>query len=136
MSRQFLSRARQLEVDVARQTHKLLVNGTPVDKGVARSNWLISIGFEIDAVIPARVPGRHLGIDETANAQATIEAGLGVLMSALTPGNEGQIFIQNNVPYIDKLNEGYSGQAPSGFVESAIKEGLDIALSRARKLTE
>lgn len=130
LSRKFLTKAQQLEVDVAKETHRLLVLNTPVDKGVARSNWLITVGFETDAVIAAHFPGQHLGLSETANAQATIEAGLNVLISALTKEGEQQIFIQNNVPYIEKLNAGSSSQAPGLFVEMAIQQGLEIVRKR------
>ncbi len=32
----------------------------------------------------------------------------------------GRLFLSNNVPYISRLNDGSSGQAPAGFVQAAI----------------
>ena len=41
---------------------KVAASGTPVDKGVARSNWRLSIGARTFSVIPAYSPGHKLGI--------------------------------------------------------------------------
>jgi hypothetical protein len=36
----------------------------------------------------------------------------------------GSIFIANNLPYIVPLNNGHSQQAPMGFIQTAILNGI------------
>jgi len=38
--------------------------------------------------------------------------------------NYNTVVTQNSVPYIQRLNEGYSKQAPAGYVEKTIDETL------------
>lgn len=103
---------------------KSLVRNTPVDKGVARSNWRVGIGAPTRAVIGAYAPGSKLGIGESANASAAINAGRARINSvrSTSRGLETAIYISNAVPYIGKLNSGSSTQAPAGFVETALLE--------------
>jgi len=103
---------------------KSLVRNTPVDKGVARSNWRVGIGAPTRSVIEAYSPGKKLGIGETANASAAINIGRARINSVRgsSTGLGTAIYITNAVPYIGRLNAGYSGQAPAGFVETALLE--------------
>jgi hypothetical protein len=107
----------------ARSTLKLLVYHTPVDKGVARSNWRVTIGNQATAKIPAYFPGRHLGLSERANANAAIATGFAKI-DQLRPGRGNPLgsalYIRNNVPYIERLNAGYSAQAGAGWVNDAV----------------
>lgn len=111
-----------------------LVSATPVDTGHARANWQVGVGFPIEDELGATVrtgPARDARgrfIRGPANsstversAAATIEAGKSTL-SLRQP--ERPIFITNNVPYIERLNEGWSAQAPAGFVQLAIQSAL------------
>lgn len=115
----------RLVKSVAKRALRRLVWATPVDKGVARSNWRVGIGAAPTAVIPAYAPGRHLGINETANGQAAINAGI-ARINGFSPGQgralKKSISIANNTPYIGALNAGSSKQAPAGFVEVALDE--------------
>lgn len=110
---------------------KALVRGTPVDTGRARSNWRVGIGAPTSAEIDPYSPGRHLGINESANANAAIAAGLARINSVKGKAGLGlttAIYISNNTKYIGRLNSGYSKQAPAGFVEKALIEAkLEIA---------
>lgn len=99
-----------------------LVLSTPVDKGVARSNWLASVGSSRSDQIPAYAPGSKLGLAERANAEGAIRQAQGA-MAARLPGQD--CFITNNVPYIETLNNGYSAQAPPSFVQLAIQRGVE-----------
>lgn len=106
---------------------KALINATPVDKGVARSNWRVGIGASTSAVIDAYSPGKKLGIGERANANAAIAAGFARIdgvrgVSGRGGGLKTAIYISNSVPYIEKLNAGFSKQAPAGFIEVALSE--------------
>ena len=103
---------------------KVAASGTPVDKGVARSNWRISIGARTFSVIPAYSPGNKLGIGERANLNAVLAAGRAKLLG-LKLGQS--VILTNNVDYIDDLNAG----SPGGFVEAAgVAARLSIASTR------
>ena len=94
---------------------RVMAGGTPVDKGVARSNYRVSKGSRTFAIIPAYSPGKDLGIGEQANLRAVLAQGRAAL-SDLKPGQAA--FITNNVPYIEQLNNGSSKQSPGGFLEA------------------
>jgi hypothetical protein len=98
--------------------HGRLVEGTPVDTGWARSNWLPSVGTP---------RAETVGEPGSLNAGA---ADLGKLEVADWGIANGPIYITNNVPYIQRLNAGSSKQAPAGFVESAIQTEVDKANKR------
>lgn len=88
-----------------------VVVSTPVDTGRARSGWGAGIG--------SSSPGH--GFDQAG--QGTVTRGRGVIGTR----RAGQdIFISNNVPYITRLNEGSSAQAPAMFVQSAINQAVSI----------
>lgn len=141
-SRNIRSHASRIEnnsVKLVKKTSKRalrnLVLGTPVDKGVARSNWRVSLGAPTRAVIPAYSPGRHLGIGERANARAAIAAGnatIDRLRAGPTRRGAGSaVYISNNIPYLDRLRAGYSGQQPDDWVSLALMEArLEIASTR------
>lgn len=114
---------------VAKSTLKLLVLKTPVDKGDARSNWRVSIGNQTFARIPAYAPGRHLGLGERANANAAIAIGFAKI-EQLRPGRGNPLgsalYITNNVPYIERLNAGYSKQAPPGYINDCVSKAKSV----------
>lgn len=83
-----------------------LVRTTPVDTGRARANWLPSLN----------VPDNRQ-IDGPASNKPPIDQAIAAYKLADT------ILISNNLPYIRKLNEGSSQQAPAGFVDSALAKG-------------
>ena len=86
--------------------------GTPVDTGWARANWFANVG----------VPTTETAGDPEDVAAATAQqqqAGLGSVLAYKLVA--GPVFISNNVPYILRLNEGSSKQAPAGFVQKAIQ---------------
>lgn len=106
---------------------KALVRATPVDEGVARSNWRVGIGGTPTAIIKAYAPGKNLGIGERANANAAIAAGFARIdtvrgVSGRGGGLKTAVIIVNNTPYIEVLNAGSSKQAPAGFIQMALSE--------------
>ena len=85
-----------------------LVYSTPVDTGRARSNWQVEIDRPASGTVdpvPAAVA--------LERAAATVQRSM--------PGST--IHITNNLPYIGRLNEGWSAQAPAGYVETAVLAG-------------
>lgn len=81
--------------------------------GRFRGNWTVSVGSEDDTVKKEVDPA----------GTATIAAGKAVLGDGVPL--EPKIFIQNNLPYAQRLNEGWSSQAPAGFIEKAIVAGFE-----------
>lgn len=92
---------------------------TPVDTSEALSNWLTTLRSETSARIPARFLGEG-GSTRTASASETISEARSVL-AGKKPGDA--VYLSNNVPYIRRLNEGYSRQAPAGYVERSVMIG-------------
>ena len=85
------------------QAFNEVVQGTPVDKGIARASWLMgntnsgAIGSKILNVSPLEVP----------------EIG-------------GSVTLFSNLPYIERLEDGYSLQAPTGMVKIAVARWPNI----------
>jgi len=90
---------------VALDIDRRLVLATPVDTGRARSNWLASVGAPRRDEVPAR------------DAGSAIAEAAGVIAAA---PEFPLIYLSNNLPYIQRLNDGSSKQAPAAFVETAI----------------
>jgi len=84
-----------------------LVQETPVDTSEARSAWLVSVGAPDNTEINMRDPA------------AAISNGLAKINSAPTYTN---LYIQNTKPYIGKLNEGSSLQAPAKYIDRIIAQ--------------
>lgn len=81
-----------------------VVLNTPVDTGRARGNWQTTVN--------APASGDIAGVRSPGAVEAEARANMGELKDT--------VFITNNLPYIGKLNEGSSKQAPARFVESEV----------------
>lgn len=81
--------------------------GTPVDTGHARANWVPSL------VDPFR---------DEVEGESAHESGVAAVIGYKL--GDGPAWVSNNVPYILRLNDGWSAQQPAGFVERAIAETL------------
>jgi len=82
---------------------------TPVDTGRARGNWQVAIGS---------VPSGTLDLND-ASGTATVSKA-----TAATAGVKAGdvIYLVNNLPYAQRLEDGYSGQAPAGMVGLTVQE--------------
>lgn len=98
-----------------------VVDATPVDTGRARSNWQVSLDSPNEIVIQPYAPGMRLGRGETSNKNASIAQANSVIN--LRRSRE-KLIIQNNVPYINKLNSGSSQQNPEPFVYVSVLKGI------------
>lgn len=87
--------------------------GTPIDTGWARNNWVPAIGAPLEA--PVATP-------ETTSPGA--QRGALAQVAARYRLAQGPIFISNNVPYIGRLNDGHSQQSPAGFIQAAITRAI------------
>lgn len=108
----------------ALQIDQLVVTATPVDTGRAASNWLVNLNSPKRAVVDPRGEG-------AAAKGPTIEEGMGVINSS-RPGDE--IWISNNVEYINQLNEGTSPQALPNFVQTAMLEAAAAIRSKYHRI--
>jgi len=92
---------------------------TPVDKGRARGNWQPSIGGVMGGTVEQLDPS---GAATIASIQAmTAQFGIGEVM-----------YLANNLPYIKRLEEGYSQQAPAGMVALTVQSfqrAIDAAVA-------
>ena len=114
-ARRIKNRAKQVEEgvnrvikDAAIGVDQTVVLATPVDTGRARANWRTSLGSPIREAT------------EDTNWGGELAASVATIKGRKTDEN---IYISNNVPYIGRLNDGSSAQAPSGFVQTAIRVG-------------
>ena len=99
----------QIGRKVALELFKRVIYKTPVDTGRARSNWQVTIGTTASGTVE---------IDDKSGA-ATM--GKAVADSrGLKAGDT--IYLTNNLPYIRKLEEGWSRQAPAGMVALTVQE--------------
>jgi hypothetical protein len=103
---------------VALEAHRQVTQQTPVGNpstwkstapkgyvgGQARSNWFMNIGA-------AHSTSTDTSFANISAAETTAQS--------IQPDNE--IHITNNLSYIERLNDGWSRQAPANFVQSAVQ---------------
>ena len=82
--------------------------------GTARRNWRASLNVPLEDTVD--------GVDQSG--QATLNEQERVIAGFTWPGNMS-IWITNNLPYILPLNDGWSTQAPAGFIEAAVRSAED-----------
>lgn len=112
---------------VALSIDQAVVMATPVKTGRARANWRVQAGSANTETLPApSSPGD--------GAQRALQEGLDAA-AGYAGGDGSSIHITNSLPYIQRLNDGSSDQAPAGFVETAISIGVQ-AVRTAKGLTD
>ena len=92
-----------------------IIKRSPVDTGRFRNNWQ----FSIDAPATGKDPGgsNELTLVNTANK--------------MVPGNT--FYMTNNLPYAERLEYGWSGQAPQGVVRVTLGEYSQFIEMAAKK---
>jgi hypothetical protein len=125
--RGFAHRMRAVAVGVPHNADKLMrqltlavtavvVRGTPVDTGRAKANWQAQLGAPAEGVVQGYSPGSAGSTAGQAEALALARAN-----EVATQYKGGvDVNITNNLPYIGRLNDGYSEQAPANFVQNAV----------------
>lgn len=88
------------------QLFQAVVLRSPVDTGRFRANWNVSYGAPLETTTSSTDKGR-----------ADIETA-----KALTLPIGGVQYLSNGLPYANRLEFGYSKQAPSGMVRLAAQE--------------
>jgi hypothetical protein len=96
--------ARKMMLDIDRG----VVEMTPVDTGRARANWIASTGSQ-----------------STIETDAADKGGSGTILAAQILHSNAKPFqrmsITNNLPYIEALENGHSGQAPRGMAKLTVQ---------------
>lgn len=107
--------AKKTEVNIETVVRKIafeiyigVTKKTPVDTGRAKGNWNIGTG-SID-----------LSINE--NASSTAQGSAGRLSEPKKGTGKKAIYISNNLPYINALENGSSEKAPNGMVSLTMNE--------------
>jgi hypothetical protein len=95
-----------------------LVLQTPVDKGQAKGSWQVSASTPITSDNDVDDKSGSLSISK---AKAFLDSNAQLVYPTF--------FIRSNKPYMERLNDGYSEQAPAGFTEAAIIRGLNATKS-------
>ena len=96
---------------VVLQVHNGVVEKTPVLTGRARGSW----GISLDSPGTYVLPEGNYGIENAKDQQRNLEA-----YTAENPYREVWVF--NNLAYIEALNMGHSKKAPAQFVELTLAE--------------
>lgn len=117
--------AEAVAIDLALEITAELRITTPVLTGWARANWVPSLGDPYDGGSAAVQPTPGL----VTTAMSRQNEGLAQVLSYRLA--QGPIWVTNNVPYIHRLNEGWSQQAPSGFVQAAVARAVQTVRGRA-----
>ena len=100
---------------IAIEVFRRIIHGTPVDTGRAKGNWQCTTGSMASGTVEK--------LDKSGSA--TIAA-MRAEVSGWTPKDDLPAFITNNLPYIQRLNEGHSEQAPPHFIEQVVADYLGI----------
>lgn len=114
--------ANNVKKQVATVLVETLAYTTPVDEGVAVSNWLVGVNEPRTETIPAHNPGVSRST-RPENIRATI-GNAKAIIDTVMPGDV--VHVSNSVPYIFDLNRGTSGQAPNGMTKQSIAKAKTI----------
>lgn len=93
---------------------------TPVDTGRARGNWQITFN------VPAE--GTSQQVDPTGRGA------ISEITAKAAQWKDGAIWLTNNLPYIERLEYGWSKQAPAGMARVTVREFQSYVDSAVRGL--
>ncbi len=100
-----------------------IVKRTPVDTGRARSGWDLTLG-EPSSIVPPETEEKGRKVKAKQKFKSVFAGGATVAVPAAAAGIDGtqKVYIINNLPYIERLEEGWSKQAPAGMVRLSLAE--------------
>jgi hypothetical protein len=90
-----------------------VIKKSPVDTGRFRANWNVSLGNPDYSTSDATDKGGAVSIARGAAALSGF-------------GTGGVAYITNNLPYAQRLENGYSTQAPAGMVRITVAQFQDF----------
>jgi hypothetical protein len=109
----FIAKAKANADTVVRQASlsvlSSVVKRSPVDTGRFRGNWQTTVANPATGTLQA----------EDKGGSASIAAGVGALTNAKAGDT---VWIVNNLPYAQRLENGWSDQAPTGMVRLTVNE--------------
>lgn len=108
----------KLGVATAIQVFNNIIIETPVDTGRARGNWQASLGNPISGVVSEEA-SKGIKFDVSKDIQNWTIKDIA--------------YLTNNLPYIEPLELGWSGQRPNGWVRANVDKGqsaLDQAIQK------
>jgi len=115
--------ANEIKIRTALDLMNRIVLKTPVDTGRARGNWQLT----------QRSPAEDMVPETSAKVSSSETPPSAILKEAEQTASGAQlgddIWISNNLPYIEALEEGHSQQAPHGMVALSLAEaeqGLEL----------
>jgi hypothetical protein len=95
---------------IALEAFSGIILKTPVDTGRARANWTYAVGNYSDATSE--------NVDR-AGGSTIAKVSNGLMATRI---NGQMLYLTNSLPYIDRLEHGYSKQAPAGMVKLTLLE--------------
>lgn len=96
--------------EIAEEVVYRIVSRTPVDKGGARANWNVGLERNDTTTNHAPDPSGQTAITRANETLSRVQS------------NNTRIFITNALPYINRLENGWSDQAPNGMVAVTLAE--------------
>ena len=121
----FVEKAKKNPEKVMRQVSiklfSAIIKASPVDTGRFRMNWMASGGIPASGITDAT--------DESGNT-ATGNATSFVLKAA----DWREFTLANNLPYVQRLEYGWSQQAPQGFVRVNVSRFQQLINEEANKV--
>jgi len=113
-----------VQAAVSQATYKGIVEKTPVLTGRARFNWFPSMGAPSPMAVEETAGVSQTGAPQTAEERSRINT-VTRKLKALPLGQE-TVFITNNQPYIQGLEDGRSPKSPpAAMVQGTIINTLD-----------
>lgn len=104
---------------ISMEAFKRVIFRTPVDTGRARANWGCTIGK----------PRAAMQIESTDKSGSATTAAMVATVQGFK--GDGSVFLVNNVPYINELENGSSQKSPQGMVRVTAAEMAGFLGSKA-----
>ncbi len=106
---------------IALDAYSEVIRMSPVDTGRFRGNWQTAVGSAPYGTIEATDPSGNMVIAKVQGAVGGMQVG-------------DVIFMVNNLPYAERLESGWSGQAPSGMVRLTVQRWVPIVEQVIRQI--
>ena len=87
-----------------------VIQKSPVDTGRFRANWNCSIGSP------------NLSTSEATDPSGSVASSMATATVVSYTLNGQSVFLTNSLPYAERLENGWSGQAPNGMVRLSVME--------------
>lgn len=113
--------AESVIIDLTLEMTANLVEDTPIDIGWARANWIPAIGSP-----PILAQSGDPDAGDVSIAVSRQSSGQAEVLTYKI--DSGPVFVSNNAPYIRRLNDGWSKQAPAGFVQISMERAISTVM--------